>query len=90
MKCNIWISNTSYIFEYYSISFHEKSTVIRHKAKRTLTKYIKLQAPLSPDPRDTLKIAIFTKGQIKRQIKNLRTKLERIRLVYYRISVQQT
>ena len=37
MKRNIWISNTSYIFDYNSISFHDKRTI--------LTKNIKLQVP---------------------------------------------
>ena len=46
MKYNIWISNTSYIFDYNSISFHDNQLKFGIKLKRTfLTKYIKLQAP---------------------------------------------
>ena len=45
-KCNIWISNTSYIFDYNSISFHDNQQYFGIKLKRTfLTKYIKLQVP---------------------------------------------
>ena len=48
MKYNIWISNTSYIFDYNSISFHDNQVKFGTKLKRTfLTKYIKLQVSSS-------------------------------------------
>ena len=53
MKCNIWISNTSYIFDYNSISFHDNQLKFGIKVKRTfLTKYIKLQIPWTFGYRD--------------------------------------
>ena len=69
MKCNIWMSNTSYIFDYNSIFFHDNQLQFDIKLKRIfLTKYIKVLStfvsgdnqwfindadPLIRDPHDT-------------------------------------
>ena len=42
MKCNIWISNTSYIIDYNTISLHDLGIMLK---PNFLAKYIKLQVP---------------------------------------------
>ena len=45
MQCNIWISNTSYIFDYNSISFHDNQLEFSIKPKRNfLTKVVRMCA----------------------------------------------
>ena len=46
MKCKIWISNTSYMFDYNSISSRDNQLSFSIKLKRTFyIKYIKSQVP---------------------------------------------
>ena len=48
MKCNIWISNTLYKFDYNLFSFHHNQLYFGIKLKRTFqTKICKLQVPSS-------------------------------------------